>query len=258
MIDVNASLGDWPFEPLKNNSPAGLLRWLSIIGVRKACVGALEAVWYQDVQAANRKLHRAVGKFRKRLIPLAVINPNFPGWEDDLAECVEDFSTAGVRLFPAYHGYTLKDACCRELFEHAGHYRLPVQIAPQITDHRMQHPKAYVPPASLDGLAELLREFPKVPTAVINVNGHILPDRSAVRKTKNLFVDISWADGTDCVDEFVRFYGLDRILFGTNAPLMEPLSAAYKLKESSLTRAQMKMVTQTNAMRFLAPKGVER
>ncbi len=258
MFDVNASLGNWPFEPLRHNTPAGLLRRLKAAGIGRACVGSLDAVWYQDVQEANRKLHRETTKFRKRLILLAVINPNFPGWEDDLAECAEEFGMTGVRLFPAFHGYDLKDKCCRELFERAGHYNLPVQIAPQITDHRMHHPRAYVPPAPLDGLAGLLREFPRVRTAVINVNGHILPDRAAVRKAKNLFVDLSWADGLDCLEDFVGFYGPDRVLFGTNAPLMVPLSAVYKLKESSLTPSQKRTITRTNAIRFLTGKGAER
>ncbi len=40
---------------------------------------------------------------RDRLIPFAVINPTYAGWEDDLKTCHEGLGMRGLRLYPGWH-----------------------------------------------------------------------------------------------------------------------------------------------------------
>ena len=98
------------------------------VGIDKALVGAFEGIFYTDVQVSNRALHHAVKKHRSRLLPMATINPAFPGWRDDVAECDEQWRTTGIRLFPSYHKYTLGDACFAELLAEASRRDLAVQV----------------------------------------------------------------------------------------------------------------------------------
>ena len=72
-----------------------------------------------------------------------------------------------------------------------------------------------------------------------------------MKRSGNLFFDIAWVDGVCCIDELAGRFGVDAMLLGTNAPLLEPVSALYKLKESSLRAGDLRRITRTNALRFL-------
>jgi predicted TIM-barrel fold metal-dependent hydrolase len=258
VIDVNASLGEWPFGHLRHNKPRQLLKWLGAAGIQRACVGPLEALLYKDLQQANARLHKAVKPFRDRLLPFCAIDPSGPDWQADLQQCRTEWHTAGVRLLPSYHSYKLSDACCAELFEALQEHRLPVQIAPAICDPRMHHERAHVPAAGLEGLPDLLRRFPRLNVALLNVRVETEPalkDAAAVRDLPNFFFDIAWVDGVGQVGRLVDEFGDEHVLLGTNAPLMIPLSAIYKLREADLSQAQIDHITHDNAIRFLATGG---
>ncbi len=254
MIDINASLGEWPFGALQYNTPPSLLNWLGAAGIQQACVAPLEALLYKDIQQANVRLHKALRPYRNRLLPFCAIDPSYPDWQTDLDQCRTQWHTAGVRLFPSYHSYQITDACCLELFEVLQDTDLPVQIAPVVSDPRMHHPRAAVPAANLENLPDVLRRFPRLRVALLNVraeNDPALKDSAFVRSCPNLFFDIAWVDGVGRVSELVERFGDEHILLGTNAPLMIPLSAIYKLREGDLSEAQRGRITRDNAIRFL-------
>ena len=261
MIDINASLGEWPFGHLQHNTPPTLLKWLSAAGIQQACVASLEALFYKDIQQANAKLHKAVRSHRDRLLPFCAIDPSYPDWRSDLEECRTQWQTAGVRLFPSYHRYRITDSCCLELFEVLQEAGLPVQIAPVVSDPRMHHPLAHVPAASLDGLLDPLRRFPRLNVALLNVRVEVeqaLKDTAAVRACPNLFLDIAWVDGVSQVSTLIDKFGEDHFLLGTNAPLMVPTSAVYKLRETDLSEQQRARITYGNALRFLGQQAFAR
>ena len=259
IIDINSSLGNWPFNKVKHNTPVGMMKLMDSTGIHQACVAALEGLFYTDVQVANRHLHRGVKRFRDRLLPFSVINPDFPGWRDDLAQCDEEFRTVGLRLYPGYHNYGLDDLCCVELFAEAQQRKLPVQIVPEVSDRRMHHPCLAVGQVDLTTLPRVLREFPTLRTALLNIKVFRPTAKSFswVSKIPLLFMDIAWLDGVAVVDDLVKAVGIDRVLFGTNAPLMIPLSSVYKLREASLDRHGMAAITERNAKRFLGKRRVQ-
>ena len=262
MIDVNASLGHWPFWQLKHNTPTGLLKLMDSMGIRSAVVAPFEGLLYKDVQVANRRLHREISRYRRRLLPFSVINPKFPDWRRDLNQCTKELKTGGIRLFPSYHGYEISDSCCKELLAELQQRDLPVQIAPVIEDPRMHHPRVAVPAANIEALPQLVKEFPKVRIAVLNTKtfqfmpGNI-PSRNTkvLREADNFFTDIAWTDGFAGVDELIKLVGLKGVIFGTNAPLLLPLSAVYKLKEATLSKAALNAITNKNALKFLGSSG---
>jgi predicted TIM-barrel fold metal-dependent hydrolase len=261
MIDVNASLGEWPFGELRHNTPRTLLKWLGAAGIERACAGPLEAILYRDIQQANARLHKAIQPYRDRLLPFYAIDPSGPDWQGDLQQCRREWQPAGVRLLPSYHGYRISDACCMELFEVLQEAGLPVQIAPVVSDPRMHHPRAYVPAASLEGLLDVVRRFPRLSLALLNVRVETEPalkDVAAVRACANLYFDIAWVDGVGQVGTLAEKFGDEHILLGTNAPLMIPTAAVYKLRETDLSEAQVGRITHGNAVRFLGEQAMAR
>jgi hypothetical protein len=260
MIDINASLGSWPFGPLPDSTPAGMLKRMDSLNIKQACVAPFEGLLYKDVQDANRLLHSQTRKFRDRLIPFAVINPAFPGWREDLDQCITELHCAGVRLFPSYHSYELSDDCVSDLMSVLQKKKLPVQIAPTISDPRMHHPRVMVPAADLGPLPELLKTFPKLKIAILNINGYepLLQDGKDLQSAGNFFFDTAGIDGVARVELMGKKFGLGHVLFGTNAPVLIPLAAVYKLRETDLTPAQLERITRKNAERFLGKKETRR
>ena len=53
-------------------------------GNHRAAVSSAAAITYRNAQSGNEELAEAVRPHRDRLIPLAVINPFYAGWKDDL------------------------------------------------------------------------------------------------------------------------------------------------------------------------------
>jgi hypothetical protein len=106
IVDCNVSLGHWPFRRLRDADPAGFVRWMDDCGVTQAWVAPFEALLFGPVQEANEMLAEALEGYEDRLIQVPVVNPAYPGWEDDLRELLEQPGPA-LRLLPNYHGYSL-------------------------------------------------------------------------------------------------------------------------------------------------------
>jgi hypothetical protein len=87
--------------------------------IDKAWVSSAAAITYRNVQPANEELGRVVRKLSDRLIPLAVINPFYAGWQEDLTACKEQFGMKGLRHYPKWHNYSLSDQCCSDLVDAA-------------------------------------------------------------------------------------------------------------------------------------------
>lgn len=252
MIDLNAYIGRWPFGSVKPDTPAGLLRLMNRAGIERAAATPFEALLYKDALEANELLTKALRGKRDRLIPFGTVNPAYPDWETDLAHSLEDHEVAGLRLFPGYHGYALEDDCCRELMAACAERNVPVQIVPAITDPRMHHPRVAVPASSLAAVPQLLQALPGLRLCVLNA--HLAPiaqDLDALRRSKRFFCDIAWTDGLACLDTLAANYGPGAVVFGSSMPLLPPLSAQYKLRETDWDAAKIEAATAGNARRFL-------
>lgn len=140
VVDANAFVGDWPFRRI-DTSVTALLDRMNAKGVDAAAVSSANSIWYRDVHAGNAELAEAVAGHEDRLWPIATINPRYPKWEADLAECVEDFGMRGVKLLPAYHDYDLDDPAAAALLSACADYDVPVILVATIEDQRQRHPR---------------------------------------------------------------------------------------------------------------------
>jgi len=256
IVDVNASLGHWPFRKLPCNTADGMLTLMDRTGVGEAWVAALEGVFYKDVQVANRDLAERCGGSNGRLRPVAVINPKFPGWQDDMRQCVESLGMTGVRLYPNYHAYDLTSPCLADLLTLAAEMRMFVQLAVRTDDERMHHWLMKVPTVNLAPLADLASSRAELPIVVLNATvGEVAHIGDAATGPANVFTEISYIDGMNGIKRLIERVGESRVLFGTHAPYLVAESAHMKVKESELTEAERAKITCENARRILTSVG---
>ena len=122
-------------------------------------------------QSGNEELFAAVKSHRDRLIPLAVINPFYAGWRDDLEICHQQFGMQGLRLYPKWHNYALADPCAEELISAAVERNLPVSIPFRVEDYRQRSWLVDVPDIRPAEVVDLVKKHPKGRFLLLNAAG---------------------------------------------------------------------------------------
>lgn len=252
IIDCNANLGNWPFRRTTYNDPASLLERLGRVGIERAWVTLLDAVMYKNVHAGNAPLAEMVADF-PALLPVATINPIWPAWEKDLAECAGPLGFRGVRVNPNYHGWALGDAVFGELLTAAGELGMFVEIAVRMTDERHHHPLVMVPPVNLAPLPAAAASHPSVSVVVANVkNGEAAALAHSGELPGNVYFEMSHIESINGVKTTADAVGIERVLFGTHAPYYYPEAAHLKVfTESELSEAEIAAISHENAERMV-------
>lgn len=255
MIDVNVSIGQWPFRRLPHDDPAKLAEMLLEQGVTEAWTGSFDALLHEDVAAVNIRLAETCRAGHPGLlVPFGTINPKLPDWQEDLRRCADVHKMPGIRLHPNYHGYSLDDSECVKLLDLAARRGLIVQIAVKMEDERTQFPLLRVPGVNLAPFPGLIGRFPKLRIVLLNALRTLLGDPlKTLTGMNHVSVELAMLEGACGVEHLIDQIGVKPILFGSLAPLFVFESALLKLKESPITPEQHRAITWDNARRTLRP-----
>lgn len=248
MFDINVKLGHWPYRPVKGLD--ALLRYMDEHEVSGAAVSSLNAVHYLNPQDGIDELSTQIAPHRNRLIPLAVIRPNFTGWQDDLARCVEEYGARGMVLYPNFHRFALTDAVVEPLVARAAQYRLPIFIQAGLEDARRQFDRAITPEALAPEMGAFAKAHPGVSVVALGLKFG-LPESAGDPLPPNFYFDTSNYETMGDLETAVEKFGSDRILFGTNFPFFTPLANINKLRLADLTAPQRQAIAEDNARRVI-------
>lgn len=249
IIDCNVSVGPWPFRHVPGDDAASLAARLKKRGVTQAWAGSLEGIFHRDITAANRNLHATCAKVEgSLLLPAGTMNPTLPGWKDDLRRCVEIHGMKLIRLHPNYHDYTLDDARFLELLELVAARNMVLQITAQLEDERTQHPLVQVKPVNLKPLPTALKKVPNARVMVLNANRTM--SMTALQNCP-VWLDFAMLEGVGGIEGLLKDWPLERLVFGSHAPLFYWEAAKLKLQESELSEKQLAAITHENATRCL-------
>lgn len=261
IVDCNVHLFEWPFRKLKYDRTDALVAKLRKHRITRAWAGSFEAVLHKQLDLINRRLAdecRARGD--GMLVPIGCVNPAWADWEEDLRRCHEQYRMSGLRLYPAYHGYTLDHTEFARLLSIAAKRDLPVQIAIRMEDERVHHVATDVGAVNVSPLAEILKKLPEAKVQLINSGGALLGNSVAalVRDTQVTF-DIAACEGNGGVGRLLEGTNpsyraaipIERLVFGSHAPYFPCESALLKLFESPLDLAQLQKLMNANARQLI-------
>jgi uncharacterized protein len=259
MIDVNAYLGHFAFRPLRHNTAGAVLRLMDKKGIERAVVSSASSITYRNSQAGNEELAAEVKAHRDRLIPFAVLNPAYAGWKDDLEICAGEFGMKGLRLYPGWHNYALRDHACLELVHAAAERGLPISIPIRVEDRRQRSWLADIPDVSHEEIAALVQAVPQARFILVNGSGYTgsALGRAGNTLPKNYWIEISLltAEIGNELARLLSVLGEDRLLFGTGMPFQYADPAILKLDILDAPAPVKEKIRSANAARLL---GIQR
>jgi predicted TIM-barrel fold metal-dependent hydrolase len=255
IIDVNAYLGHFAFRRLRHNTAATLLELMDCKQIDKAVVSSAAAITYRNAQAGNEEVAEEVRGHRDRLIPFAVLNPSYAGWQDDLRTCHEELRMTGVRLYPKWHNYTFSDPCCRELIATATERGMVISILLRVEDNRQRSWLLNVPDIPPAEIVELVQAHPQARFLLLNGAGYT---RSALGRPDNglpanYAIEISRLTALlgNELGQLLTNLGPDRLLFGTGIPFKYPDPALLKLEVLDIDEPDREKIRSQNAAKWL-------
>ncbi len=257
-LDVSAHVGHWPFQKTAAGSCRALLDRMNQYGVERSVVGHMHGIFYKNAQSANEELYeeiRSDRRFPGRLIPFAVLNPNYAGWKKDLEDCRTRMGMKGIRLYPLYHDYELLDPGCLELVRMAGECGLPVAIPLRMVDSRSRSWMDVRKELALKDLIPLIREVPGARFLLLNVANGIRLKEEELRffRESKVLLDTSGRNISD-LGELIGKFGKDKFAFGTHTPILDYATGMLRiesLQHGEADEPAMEMLRSGNARRFL-------
>lgn len=253
ITDVHVTLSRWPFRRLPLDETPALVEALQSHGITQAWAGSFDALLHKDIASVNSRLADDCAKHGNGvLLPFGAVNPKLPDWEEDLRRCAEEYGMRGIRLHPNYHGYTLDDPIFAQLLQRATERKLIVQVTTAMEDERMMHPLLQVKPVDVNPLVDMLPTVPGARIVLLNalrtVPAPILPK---IIGAGEVYAEIASLEGVGGIANILQHMPVERLLFGSHAPLFYVESALLKLRESQISEEQLRNICNENSGRLL-------
>jgi uncharacterized protein len=258
LLDINSSVGHWPFQHFNYNTCGTLLDRMNRYGVNISVISNLNGIFYKNTQSANEELFAEINsekRFHDRFIPFAVINPIYAGWKDDIKTCVSGFGMKGIRLYPLYHDYYLTDPACIELVKMASDKNLVVAFTLRMVDSRPRSWMDIQTEWSLKDIIPIVKAVPDAKYMILNVsNGTELNDEeTALLKNTTMVLDTS-GRAISNPGELLKRYGSDKFAFGTHSPILDYLTGQLRiesLREDEADEQTKELLRSGNAKKIL-------
>ncbi len=251
VIDMHGHLGPW-FYPEYSGGRKEVEALLVENGVDVCCVSSSKSLRY-DTSEGNAELQRDI-RDSKRLFGYVVVNPNWPLSIGDL-ELLKDRKFVGVKLHPDLHRYRVSSKKCVEAVE---------RIA-KATDVILCHSSGEnSPPPECMDLAKQFKDvkfifahlFMGVPYASV---ARFLADRfESIEMVSGYNLDNVYLDTSHlsifyggCLEKIVEILGADRIVFGTDIPLLDQFSILNRVRRAKIRESDKSKILEGNAKKIL-------
>ncbi|MER3502039.1 MAG: hypothetical protein C4295_11325 [Candidatus Fervidibacterota bacterium] len=231
IVDCNTWVGFYPRQAI-DMSAQTLLTLMRRYGVARALFVHTTAVFY-DARIGNDLAVKVAHESGGTLLPVATLNPlQFRG----ITEEVERRLQQGFRLFrffPSLQGWTPFIAPFRDLLQFLSERKVPLLVdCPQV--------------GWATSLADLAQSL-QVPVIFTDVAEENLSEVLWVMKAvPNLYLETSCLKQPDGYELAAAEVGIDRLIFGSGAPLHYFASTLYPLLHSALSNEDKRKVLVEN------------
>ena len=252
VIDFHAHLGTWGRFG-KSDSPDLYLRCMDNAGIDVACINYIA---HGDAYRGNDRVGQYVQKWPRRFVGAAFVTPHYPDeMVRELERCFDQLGMKFIKVYPHYVRVALDNPLYFPIYEFANQRKLTI----------MSHAKDYFDPPSIsiyDRYAGLVKRFPQVTWVMAHAGGGrsaqdlagsaLDETMKAVREFPNIYLETCGSALHNGGIEFaIKNSRADRVLFGTDMPLMDASQQLAKVIVSEVSQEEKRLVLGGNAMRLL-------
>lgn len=240
VIDFHGHQGRWDGY-MPHDDPRKIIAVLDKGGIDRAC---LFNVFHSDVKDAHDALAKVVREYAGRFIGFAYATPHCPDMVNETRRAIDDLGFRAIKIYPPYGDIRLTDKRWAPLFEFANERGLAV------ISHTGIEPSCE--PKYFDDIAPL---YPRL-NFVIGHSGNVEPQRTqainAARKWANVYLETcSTYRSPGVIEQLVAGAGEDRLLFGSDLPLLDPRSQMGKIVTARISDKAKQKILGANARRLL-------
>lgn len=256
IIDVNAYLGHWPFRQLRHNTVSGLLKLMDENSIDKAVVSSINSIFYKNCHAGNEELAAEIKVHRDRFIPFATLNPEYPGWRDDLKQCHDEFGMVGMRLFPLYHRYKLSGVSSLDMIHCTTEKNMALSIPIRVSDRRQRHWLDNVDELAISKIESVIDKCPNAKFIILNGSGLQNSDLVTNEKFRsaNVLFEISRLSTVlrEEIPNLISAIGPSKLVFGTGIPFKYPAPALLKMQILDVPQRVKEQIYWKNVAQMLS------
>lgn len=237
IIDVHAHYGSWVW-PVRAQALDEMRAQMKRFAITRACIASSVAIM-GELAEGNAAVAEAVAECED-LRAWCVINPNFLELSlEEIQKYVRQDRCVGAKMHAAYHMQPLHSPLTEQLVKAMLRYDKPLLV--QVRGE-----------ADLAGLDALAAQFPSCRMIIGNMAGpHWQIAARLARARTNLVLEC----GGPCADRDKIAYAMEqagpnRVVFGTDQPLVHPVFSIGAVRDAALSPAQKDAILQGNAQRL--------
>ncbi len=253
LVDINVSLGVWPFQRFACSTGAELAVMLKDAGIGQALVSHLGGVFNADVSTFNLELIDSVSSL-PGMHPVPLVNPAIPGWDRHLDDCRSRADIKAIKLTPTYHNYTLADSdVVAPLVAYCKRADLPMLICIRLEDERTRYFALDIVGLPVDDVIGFCRTYPS--QRVVCLNGYLPEAKVIAGACPDVGFDLSFAEWFFAVEEMLEGVAVGNLYFGSHTPFLYTQACVNKLVQSRLADDVVRKIGRGNAVEFFGLDG---
>ncbi len=241
VIDFHGHVGRWDDLQVVDD-PKKMLHAMDAIGIDRSCVFN---IFHPDGRTGNNETADFVARNPSRFIGFAYVSPLLPDlMVPELERAIDQLGFLAIKLYPPYTPYLLCESIWDPIYAFANERELAVILH--------TGPEKTAEPCHL---LEVAPRFPKV-KFVAGHAGNCEPYRSqaikAAQEWDNVYLETCSTFRTPgVVEELVDGVGAERVLFGSDTPLMDPRPQMGKIITAAIDDEAKRLILGENAKRLL-------
>lgn len=212
-----------------------------LMGIQIMCVSGFLAVWV-DYEEGNKIVRDAMKQFPGFYEGFAVLQPQYvKSWKKDLATVHKKYKMGGMKPYFPRTNIPYNDKLWTPWYEYGN----------RMNAYCLVHPS----PNVVAEVNDIAPKYPNIAFIIAHCGGSFKDARDGIEmalKNPNVYLEITLTSVTYRVIEFmVQHVGADRVLFGTDQPMRDPIPQFGWMAYSHCSVAEKKKMFGSNMRRIL-------
>ncbi len=212
-----------------------------LMGIRKMCVSGFLAVWV-DYEEGNKIVWDAMKRYPHFYCGYAALQPQYvKDWKKEIKTVHGKYKMGGLKPYHPRTNLAYNDKLWAPWFEYGN----------KINAYALIHPS----PNVVAEVNDIAAKYPHIAFIIAHSGASFQDARNGIemaKKSPNVYLEITLTSVTYRVIEFmVGHIGADRVLFGTDQPMRDPIPQFGWMAYSHCTVAEKKKMFGLNMERIL-------